>query len=798
MSNRMGKTWFAVVSLLCLCGAELSHAQRLKYDTVIARQEAPLPPNDSGGRWLSSAIIVTSTSAYPTHIQVNSSMTYSDYGLYALDTAWRLADSAYYQADSIIGYQKDWPHSKIVSTMPWKYIDTTFEYQATLDFLLPAHGTLRIPIKMQAIKQGVGAGDTGRVGDTVSHIMSINAYVDSAGTNRYGYGEVNVRCITMYSNPCGGYQESIPANDSGGRWLHSAMILKSSVPYAMRLSVPLTKYQYSSTFGSDTSWKLDDSALYIADSIFVTMNTFNHYASNNPRTYVDTIHGKTSYAFDANLSFSLPAYGTIRIPILIRTVYNVENRPHQDTLYSSFGIGYQNNKGVWYSDYITYGSQGACSGPYIAFDGQPLSNKDDFAIIGQSAAMKGSCLNGVHFPLTHATYKMIGEFADRYTFPDSVFSNWAFDYPLTTSLLFNGAPKAIIHDTLISTFTSCWGSITTRSPITAYSAYSDGYKIRTLHPKLIAPFLGAVDGDAAVITNLSDFPITVRNLRPTYDSLDFEATAPSLIAPHDSGYIHVTLRDRDVYRDTLDPDHSTTFTGIIAPYQQELGFKDSIFSFTVEGAIDVYSPNYFSLIPKLQHGIHPAGIIFTSSVSSLSGPGTFLTVYGNDDPTTRYFGLPYYDDPHFSIAIGNYVGAGAVLPGEVPPHVGMTDGGIQALTTFTGDSYHNYLTQLHWPRDIDTITIDVLAIGKSAPRFLRVREEAASRLVVWPNPASQLLHLELPMDKSDVVILDALGRTVLKQRVESSASTLDISSLPPGVYRVCIPNMQSSMLEVVR
>jgi len=205
------------------------------------------------------------------------------------------------------------------------------------------------------------------------------------------------------------------------------------------------------------------------------------------------------------------------------------------------------------------------------------------------------------------------------------------------------------------------------------------------------------------------------------------------------------------------------------------------------------------LILVLKHGVHPAGIIFTPSVSSLSGPGTFLTVYGNNDSTTEYFGTPYYDDPHFTFAIGNYIGLGTVtLPGYVKPDTGFLPIGIQVLTTFTGDSYHNYFTQMHWPRATDTVTIDVVCIGKNAPPLDGVTYSSEPRSVsLWPNPASFILHIRSDDPTLDFWITDMLGRKI--RTGKGTESSIDVSDLPNGLYVLSFSKLGESIkFQVVR
>ncbi|MFI5202661.1 MAG: T9SS type A sorting domain-containing protein, partial [Candidatus Kapaibacterium sp.] len=122
--------------------------------------------------------------------------------------------------------------------------------------------------------------------------------------------------------------------------------------------------------------------------------------------------------------------------------------------------------------------------------------------------------------------------------------------------------------------------------------------------------------------------------------------------------------------------------------------------------------------------------------------------------------------------------------------------------TYTGDSYHNYYTKLHWPRAIDTITIDVVAVGNNAPPFDNVKLTApppSSSISVWPNPASRVVHLDLGQRSSSVWISDALGRIVRKENLTPGTSTIDISDLSTGLYDLFLPGLQETVkLQILR
>ncbi|MBX0290372.1 T9SS type A sorting domain-containing protein [Hymenobacter sp. HSC-4F20] len=67
-----------------------------------------------------------------------------------------------------------------------------------------------------------------------------------------------------------------------------------------------------------------------------------------------------------------------------------------------------------------------------------------------------------------------------------------------------------------------------------------------------------------------------------------------------------------------------------------------------------------------------------------------------------------------------------------------------------------------------------------------VRFGVTSRLVLWPNPSTDRLHLDLssfPEARYTVLVTDALGRTVLTTQVTPApATTLSVAELPAGSY----------------
>jgi N-acetylneuraminic acid mutarotase len=68
-----------------------------------------------------------------------------------------------------------------------------------------------------------------------------------------------------------------------------------------------------------------------------------------------------------------------------------------------------------------------------------------------------------------------------------------------------------------------------------------------------------------------------------------------------------------------------------------------------------------------------------------------------------------------------------------------------------------------------------------------ITEQVSTRITLFPNPAQSALHITWPSEwpNAEVRIVDALGRTVEQQRV-NTGSSMDVSGLAPGRYVVAV------------
>ncbi|HET6512695.1 MAG TPA: hypothetical protein VFH43_10920 [Candidatus Kapabacteria bacterium] len=723
------------------------------FSRLFRVEQEPLPVNDSGGRWLSSALFITSQTNYAQDVRMLAFNEISSFPGYARDSVWRLADSAYRMADSIFIFNPTWPPFD-TSTTPWEYLGKlTPLHKADLNFPLPANATIRIPIQIRAISNDRPPGDT------TSAAAWVASYSDSLGIIRKYVTNNPIRCVEAHHGPMAAWQNFLPVNDSGGKWLPSEITLRNFTSAEVRVNIRTGSNLLNN---GDTLWKMPKAAFDMA---------------------VDANAAQTL------LRFRVPAMSSVVVPILVaaRGKPGDTSKMHMDISCDSAWSNGEWRTFVWLKPTIR--CLQACSAPYVAYDGTPLDNRTKPALLGgDPVSFEHNCLNCGGGAKTFA-YKIVGEYADRFYLVDS--TSWQ------TRVAFRGAPRSPIYDTIIGTYTNCWGTITTRTPITAYSMYASGYKYTSVAGEMLAPFLGRASAKAK-IWNTSAIPITIRDLRSTgSDSVNFAASAPSVIAANDSAEITITLIDNDFKRDLERSSRNATITATVAPYGSEVPFEDSTLSISVQGRIDVWCPNYSAGSTfHLKQGVRPKGIIFSSNNKE------FLTAYGNRDPGPRYFYEPYYAEPAVHAEdIELIVGKTITLPAMVP----VDTGGFFApafviKTTYNGDNKQNYQTKLYWPRESDTLVTDVVVIGSNAPPFKDVVvDDVSTSISVWPNPASDLVHIRNADERStDLVILDVVGRTVRTARVEG-LSTISLSGFAPGAYEFYFPSIpERRMVQIVR
>lgn len=117
-------------------------------------------------------------------------------------------------------------------------------------------------------------------------------------------------------------------------------------------------------------------------------------------------------------------------------------------------------------------------------------------------------------------------------------------------------------------------------------------------------------------------------------------------------------------------------------------------------------------------------------------------------------------------------------------------GGIASLWQALPDFDHEEIKDFVRMSSSQYTTPDFL-LGYGIPNLqialdigLSLQEEEFFEFKVFPNPVSNVLHIQIPTfnEFTNLKIYDILGKTVLNQNLIESSNTLDVSFMAPGMY----------------
>lgn len=103
---------------------------------------------------------------------------------------------------------------------------------------------------------------------------------------------------------------------------------------------------------------------------------------------------------------------------------------------------------------------------------------------------------------------------------------------------------------------------------------------------------------------------------------------------------------------------------------------------------------------------------------------------------------------------------------------------LAGFTTASGGDYDFAVARYHGD---DAFTI---ASGdEQPPSENQVRNEAVSAIHIYPNPASDIMHIEgLNTSSSAIKITDEAGNILQRQNVLTTQHSINVSALKPGIY----------------
>lgn len=116
---------------------------------------------------------------------------------------------------------------------------------------------------------------------------------------------------------------------------------------------------------------------------------------------------------------------------------------------------------------------------------------------------------------------------------------------------------------------------------------------------------------------------------------------------------------------------------------------------------------------------------------------------------------------------------------------------------FSSNVSKNYNPNYCYIKDMDTISVFWQSYANSSFRIINSFAKAINsnnKLNIYPNPSSNVLNIELEEDKmwQRIELINTLGKVV---KEESFAKSLDIQSLPAGMYYLKIYGVNSRLLQ---
>lgn len=214
--------------------------------------------------------------------------------------------------------------------------------------------------------------------------------------------------------------------------------------------------------------------------------------------------------------------------------------------------------------------------------------------------------------------------------------------------------------------------------------------------------------------------------------------------------------------------------GWTAPSNMNFGVPFSLAGITTYSNSNAYA-NFYA---EYTDGVNTIRKYFFVVIKTTAGMGTVATPTIGSNNTTLV--LPYSYQGEFSwISCPNFTLA------TNQPNVNSNN----VFTPLQNGSYAAvHIAQQTGCKDTSACVLFNLATSI-------VENEKFSELIIYPNPAQDMLHIEIANLKanSTIAITDVLGKIVLTKTFINNSQNIDISSLQSGVYFVKVENRIGSV-----
>ena len=119
-------------------------------------------------------------------------------------------------------------------------------------------------------------------------------------------------------------------------------------------------------------------------------------------------------------------------------------------------------------------------------------------------------------------------------------------------------------------------------------------------------------------------------------------------------------------------------------------------------------------------------------------------------------------------------------------HVKVIDvvGSIQ--NQYCSRDANNHKVNDPWPTAFGTGGFDLDAVGVIHQQAVGIEELELSTISVYPNPATDIVYVNLPATNYSIVVTNVIGEVVLTSESKSYTSSLELSNLKLGLYFLTI------------
>ena len=76
-------------------------------------------------------------------------------------------------------------------------------------------------------------------------------------------------------------------------------------------------------------------------------------------------------------------------------------------------------------------------------------------------------------------------------------------------------------------------------------------------------------------------------------------------------------------------------------------------------------------------------------------------------------------------------------------------------------------------------------------------ESHASTLQVFPNPSSNLVYIQSPVEIIKIKVLNAVGQVVIEKNIEATHVNFDVTALEPGIYYFKLETADGDLLKKI-